>query len=909
MAQTGQLNAALTGRYAIDRLIGEGGMATVYLARDLRHHRNVALKVLRPDLGAVLGLERFESEIKVTANLQHPNLLPLFDSGAADNLLFYVMPYVEGESLRSRLEREKQLPIEEAVRIAVAVGSALDYAHRHGVIHRDLKPENILLHDGQPLVADFGIALAVSNAGGSRVTQTGVSLGTPQYMSPEQATGDRAIDARADVYALGAVTYEMLTGEPPHSGTTSQAIIARLMTERPRPIRASRASVPEQVEAAVERALEKLPADRWATAKEFGEALTGMRIATRATTAGMPAAAAKGQRPAPRELAAWGMAAVAVATAGFLALRPEPTPPPAVAAEFEVTLPDSLVLTTQGGASSVAVSPDGGSIVFQARMPGEPHALYLRRLGESFVEKIRGTDSAASPVFSPDGSELLFSALAQGANGPVMRLPLRGGVPRGVVDSAARNGQVSWGDAGLIVVAHRNRLWTVPEGGGPRTLLAAPDSARSHRRYGFPAVLPGGEAALLVIWKGANILDSSMIGVVTIPEGKVTELELRGTYPRYSSTGHLLFLTPDGSAMAAPFDPGTLRTTGPANPVLQNVRVGGGGAAGFGVGSGGTLAYLSGGLTLTSSQSRRASGWHLVAVSRNGAERDLGAPPNYYFVGRLSPDARQIAVMISINWQWRDPDIWRFELDSRQLSRVTTDSGSVYPDWTPDGERIVFARQPADTALFQRPLYATGQTTALFGFGDSIRSFSLGPARGYLAFRVQRSNSTPDIWLVHQDSVRSARRFAAEPYTETAPDFSPDGRLLAYTTNRTGRNEVYVRTVPGGAELKVSVDGGSEPKWGREPGVLYYRGPDYLMAARVVERPRLDVTQRDSLFRDIYIRLGASGNSANYDVFPGGQEFLMMRGGPQAGVDLPSLMVLTNWHLRRAPTAGAPDPY
>src|ERR1044071_3921613 len=231
-----QLKDSLADRYDIEREIGAGGMATVYLAQDLRHHRHVALKLLNPELGAVLGEERFLSEIRVTANLQHPNLLPLFDSGAADGLLYYVMPFVDGETLRARLDREHQLPVDEALRIAVAVANALDYAHQHGVIHRDLKPENILLQHGQPVVADFGIALAVSNAGGARVTQTGLSLGTPQYMSPEQATGDRAIDGRTDIYSLGAVLYEMLAGEPPHLGTTAQAIIAKLMTEEVRPL-------------------------------------------------------------------------------------------------------------------------------------------------------------------------------------------------------------------------------------------------------------------------------------------------------------------------------------------------------------------------------------------------------------------------------------------------------------------------------------------------------------------------------------------------------------------------------------------------------------------------------------------------------------------------------------------------
>ena len=238
------LAAALAQQYRIEREIGRGGMATVYLARDLRHDRRVALKVLNSDLGAVLGVERFLAEIRVTANLQHPNLLPLFDSGGADGKLFYVMPYVDGESLRAKLARDRQLPIDEALHIAAGVASALDYAHKHGVVHRDLKPENILLQGAQPMIADFGIALAVSNAGGSRITQTGISLGTPQYMSPEQATSDHTIDGRSDIYSLAAVTYEMLTGEPPHTGNTSQSIIAKLLTDDVRPLTMLRRSVP-----------------------------------------------------------------------------------------------------------------------------------------------------------------------------------------------------------------------------------------------------------------------------------------------------------------------------------------------------------------------------------------------------------------------------------------------------------------------------------------------------------------------------------------------------------------------------------------------------------------------------------------------------------------------------------------
>ena len=314
----GRLTAALADRYRLERELGAGGMATVYLAHDLKHDRKVAVKVLRPELAAVIGADRFLSEIRTTANLQHPHILPLFDSGAADGFLFYVMPFIEGESLRDRLTREKQLPIADAVRIAGEVASALDYAHRHNVIHRDIKPENVLLHDGQALVADFGIALAASKAGGTRMTETGMSLGTPHYMSPEQAMGEREITARSDVYALGAMTYEMLLGEPPFTGPTAQAIVAKVMTEKPAPLRGRRETVPAEVEDAVLTALAKLPADRWGSAAEFGAALRGA-VSGRTTTVVRAAPRPAGSRTAlPIAIAA---AALATAAAVFFAVR------------------------------------------------------------------------------------------------------------------------------------------------------------------------------------------------------------------------------------------------------------------------------------------------------------------------------------------------------------------------------------------------------------------------------------------------------------------------------------------------------------------------------------------------------------------------------------------------------------
>jgi len=269
-----RLRAALADHYAIERELGRGGMATVYLASDLKHRRTVAIKVLRPEIASLLGPDRFVREVEIAARLNHPHILALHDSGDADGFLFYVMPYVAGESLRHRLDREKQLSLDEALAITRQVASALAHAHAHNVIHRDVKPENILLHEGEAMVTDFGIALAVSAAADDRLTQTGIAVGTPAYMSPEQAASERALDARSDVYSLGCVLYEMLAGEPPYTGSTAQVLIAKRLVDPVPAVRRLRAAVPVGVEQALTKALAKVPADRWASALAFAEALT-----------------------------------------------------------------------------------------------------------------------------------------------------------------------------------------------------------------------------------------------------------------------------------------------------------------------------------------------------------------------------------------------------------------------------------------------------------------------------------------------------------------------------------------------------------------------------------------------------------------------------------------------------------
>ena len=273
--QPRRLRAALAGRYDLEHELGHGGMATVHLARDVRHDRRVAIKVLRAELAAVLGPDRFLQEIRVAAQLTHPHIVALYDSGEADGVLYYVMPGLEGESLRAHIERVGPMAVDRAVAIARSVGGALDYAHRKGIVHRDIKPENILMHEGQPMVLDFGIALAVTHAKGGRMTEPGIALGTPAYMSPEQAVGDPDVDGRADIYALGCVVYEMLAGEPPFTASNVQALIAKIVADKPTRLARLRRDVPSHIEQAVHRALEKAPVDRFESAGAFAAALEG----------------------------------------------------------------------------------------------------------------------------------------------------------------------------------------------------------------------------------------------------------------------------------------------------------------------------------------------------------------------------------------------------------------------------------------------------------------------------------------------------------------------------------------------------------------------------------------------------------------------------------------------------------
>jgi serine/threonine protein kinase len=422
------LPSIVTDRYTIEKQIGAGGMATVYLALDTKHDREVALKVLRPELGAVLGADRFLSEIKITARLDHPHILTLIDSGAADGLLYYVLPFVRGESLRDLLNRETQLPVEDAIALTKQVGSALDYAHRHGVIHRDIKPENILIQEGEAILTDFGIALAVKEAGGSRLTETGLSLGTPQYMSPEQATGDRTLGPKSDQYSLAAVLYEMLTGEPPISGATSQSIIAKLLTEEPTHVRTVRKSVSETLDAAISKALSKSPADRFASIGDFLRALS-------ASTDAVPTA---GSASKSNKKLVIGVATAAVAAAAAFAaftMKSDGAPKSA-----PVALRDRTQLKFSGSVIAPSMSSDGKQLAYFVRTcPTEKctYAINVQDMGSTEGKKILDGISAGFGLeWSPDRRNLMMYGTMNNRFGAYL-IPVIGGTPRFVSSSGA----------------------------------------------------------------------------------------------------------------------------------------------------------------------------------------------------------------------------------------------------------------------------------------------------------------------------------------------------------------------------------------------------------------------------------------------------------------------------------------
>ncbi len=719
------LAAALADRYRLERELGAGGMATVYLAEDMKHGRQVAIKVLRPELAAVIGPERFVREIRTIAALQHPHILGLIDSGEVEGTAYYVMPFVEGESLRDRLSREKQLPVGDAVRIATEVASALDYAHRHGVIHRDVKPENILLHDGQALVADFGIALAASKSGGSRMTETGMSLGTPHYMSPEQAMGEREITSRSDVYALGVVTYEMLTGDPPFTGSTAQAIVARMMTEAPRSLTVQRHTIPAPVESAVLTALEKLPADRFATAAEFAAALQSR--AERATIA-IPSVSRR--KPSLLPWAAAALLAVLAAAGWYLAARKGAgsVPPMVFGQSTRVTWDPGLEILP-------AISPDGRSVAY-ASGTLQSMQIYVRPVAGG--RSIRLTDDSTGiqshPRWSPDGTRVLFIQ-----DGAVFSAPAAGGPGRPEVPPhGGRIISAVWSPDGKRIAWVAGDSLLIQEADGTsHTLaqLAEPTVCSWSPNGGLIACGSGNVLGLLVGEAFGNISPSAVV-VARVSDGqvnRVTDARTLNENPVWSTDGRWLYfvsnrhgprdlygqrITGAGAASGTP-----VRLTTGLNLHTFSLSADGARLAYSNLSTtsniwsvplngapGGVVKVTSGNQNIESANISADGKWlyydadlagnmdlYRMRLPRGAAER-LTTDPSDDFDPRPSPDGREVAFH---SWRGGSRDVYVMPLDGGRIQQVTSSPRQeALPSWSPDGNALVFCEFSARGAIW-----------------------------------------------------------------------------------------------------------------------------------------------------------------------------------------------------------------
>ncbi len=723
-----RLKTALADRYRIEQEIGSGGMATVYLAEDLKHGRQVALKLLRPELGAVLGGERFLREIHIAAGLNHLHILALHDSGEVEGLFYYVMPYVAGESLRQRLERQTQLSIEEAIEISRQVATALDYAHRQGVVHRDIKPENILLQEGEAVVADFGIARALRVAGGERLTETGLSLGTPYYMSPEQASGSAELDGRSDIYSLACVLYEMLAGDPPFTGPTAPAIIARQLVDPVPSLRTIRPTVPEELERAIEKALAKVPADRYDTAGAFVEA---------AGAAAHVAVVPTRERRVPRRrvLSKWWRMGVPVAlvgaaaiTAGVLLLPSDwlRRGPP------QFTVSNIRQVTHAPEVEwDPAISPDGREVIYTAGSGLDWH-LFVRDLGggRAFPLTADRPGSQYTPRWTPDGRSIAFRDAGAETGAGAYLIPRLGGPANKILD-----GRI-WDVRGNRVVYVRgDSLLVRSVEGGEETLVASVQPEYTHSAAWSP---DGTKLAYVqgnIRWINPETLGNvapSSIWLVGVDGGEpvqVTDDTNLNVSPAWMPDGrHLLFI----SNRDGPRDIYAVRLDASGRPRDRPLRVTTGGLDPH------SISVSADGSAVAYSQfSYRQNIWE-IAVPETGSVSISQARP--VTVGNqiveqhgLSRDGRWLAFDSNLEG---NQDIYVMPVEGGEPRRVTSDPGDdFHPDFSPDGSEIVF--------------YST-------------------------------RHGNRDVFLISADG-RDEVRLTDGPGEDYNPSFSPDGLRIAFS--------------------------------------------------------------------------------------------------------------------------------
>ncbi len=903
-----ELARALDGRYRVDRHLASGGMASVFLAHDLRHDRPVAIKVFGADvraaLGGTSGVNRFLSEIRVMAQLQHPHIVPLYDSGTADGVPFYVMPFVAGQSLRQYIERHAPMPVADAVALIATVADAVAVAHARGIVHRDLKPENILIQHEQPQVTDFGIAFALAEASATadgeqpeRLTGMGVLIGTPRYMSPEQAAGERALDARTDVYALGAIVYELLTGDPPHVATTVQGVLAKVRAEPALPVHLLRDGIPAAVSQVIAHALAKHPADRVESAAAFAAQL---RAALRVTDASTPSSLERSpppvaSMPAARRRSVWtGVAAVfAVATLVVLVVLVRRRPPASnvsdtsiagldAAAGSRVAIPVRAELASFPNAADGRVpvlSPDGQFIAYAGSVASD-RAVYIRRLDELAARPIPGTRNALMVAISPNSQWVAFIT----DDDRLYRVPVTGG-PITAVAGIFRFGALSWADDEHIVgqaFGSRGLDW-IRVGDTSWHPLTTFDSSRAESMHFGPLVLPDHRTVIFTVARARSGVDDlgGDLAVVTFdPQRRSaathTLLGITAGVAVGYLDGYLLYTSGDGQRLLAqPFDLAARRLTGRAATVLTHDD----GSIHFASTSrGGALLYQL---------DARAS--RVVRVERDGRTVPLAGDLRAEAMNpRLSPRGDRPIIMVATPV---GNDAMLIDLVTRDTTSLGIRGTAVSPTWTPDGRSIIYMASGGTEERLYRVAATPGAQPELLVSAAGV--FGPSVSRDGLRLLYQRYlNGVWSIWTSLLDGDRTPRAVISGRANAYEPALSPDGRWLAYASDSTGRYEVYLRPfLREGSVVRVSERGGSEPAWSKDGTRLYFRGNGHMCEATVQQQPTLRVTGVRELYADHFDDTNPMPHR-NYDIVDDGRAFVAISktSGGQSHV-----VLVTDW--------------
>jgi eukaryotic-like serine/threonine-protein kinase len=857
------------GPYEIQSPLGSGGMGEVYRARDSRLDRIVAIKILPSHLSEdAAARQRFDREARAISSLSHPNICHLYDVGQQNGISYLVLELLEGETLADRV-RKGALPLDQVLKVGAEICDGLEKAHRSGVIHRDLKPSNVMLTKSGVKLMDFGLAKGpVAAVGASTssdslatmsrpLTAEGTIVGTFQYMSPEQVEGKEA-DARSDIFSLGAVLYEMVTGKRAFEGKTAASTMAAILASDPPPISTIQPMSPTALDKVVKSCLAKDPDDRLQTAHDLKLELRWLAEARAAT----PIARERTRRFWMAGTLTLLILAGLVMAAYFLRRQ---NPQAGTAKRVVIRLSSSAPLALARlapldfGRTSFALSPNGSQLVYVADL-GDTSQLYVRPVDQFEAKPLSGTQGAYGPFVSPDGNWVGFFA-----ENKLKKVSLLGGDPVVLCEARTPHGG-SWGPDDTIVFSDEegDKLIQVSANGlQVRAVRVSGNDASSpgsrELRFYYPQILWDGKWVLVSIPVSAN-WDFARIAAISLKTGELEFLVDGGTNPRYVPTGHLLF-TRGKTLMAVPFDLVHRKVTGGAVAVVDGVKTEAWGAAQFAVSDEGTLIYLPG-----------VAGWigRLVIVDRRGAATPLPPPAQAYGVLKFSPHGERLAVEVG----GATDDVWLYEFARGTFTRLTTAGSNSRPTWDPDGKRVTFKSfREGEFTIARRLADGSGTEERLITSKYSLNPGSWSPDGNVLAFQQSTASGNGELWTLPTNADRTPRPFLQTSWTAWGPGFSPDGHWIAYTADESGRSEVYVMPYPGpGGKWQVSSDGGEEPRWSQS-GELFYRNGTKWMAVRVHTSPAFSAEKPQVMFEGNYINV----MGIEYDVAPDGKHFVMIQ--------------------------------